>query len=250
MAIRINVNELPTSQARQLSHFRGPSTVRVPVWVFATAMILALSSCDPGVKAHYSADPITAWVVDADTGAPVEGVNVVAGWTLKGGLEGGNIVGWMMVMETVTDASGKFSFPGWGPIPHRGPGIIRSGAPILFLFKSGYYFGGSENPIGRGTAPEHMKSSWDGKTITMPKFKGSPAEYAVAIGNLDVWVDQLLGNDQCNWKAIPKFLWAVEQQNRVFIANKFRELSSLNYLSLRYDRKCGSLEAYVEEHGK
>jgi hypothetical protein len=30
----------------------------------------------------YSADPITATVVDADTGAPIEGVNVVAAWEL------------------------------------------------------------------------------------------------------------------------------------------------------------------------
>ena len=77
----------------------------------ARTTAFALTSC---VRVYY-ADPIKARVVDAATGTPVEGVNVLAAWQAKGGLEGGNIMGYVKVMEDVTDANGEFSFPGWGP---------------------------------------------------------------------------------------------------------------------------------------
>src|SRR5947209_3399798 len=73
--------------------------------------ILVLTGC----YQIYSAEPITATVVDADTKEPLEGVVVVAHWEMKGGLEGGNVEGEVMIMEAVTDAQGKFHFPAWGP---------------------------------------------------------------------------------------------------------------------------------------
>ena len=101
------------------------------VIVLTTALVL--SSC----ARIYYADPIKARVVDAATGAPVEGVNVLAAWQAKGGLEGGNITGYVKVMEDVTNANGEFSFPGWGPKVWMNGGI-RDGAPLLILLKPGY----------------------------------------------------------------------------------------------------------------
>ena len=75
-------------------------------FAFAVVVATALGGCSK----YYSADSLTAWIVDADTGAPIPGVNVVAGWEMKGGLEGGNVVGWVMVMEAVSDANGKICF--------------------------------------------------------------------------------------------------------------------------------------------
>src|SRR5690348_13390482 len=77
-----------------------------------SVLILSLQACTTSAT-YYSAEPITAWVVDAETKQPLAGVNVVAHWQLEGGLEGGNNIGQMMVMEAVTDTAGKFSFPAW-----------------------------------------------------------------------------------------------------------------------------------------
>ena len=46
-----------------------------------TAFAVAMEACaDP----YYTAAPIEAWVVDADTGAPIEGAVVTANWQLVG----------------------------------------------------------------------------------------------------------------------------------------------------------------------
>jgi hypothetical protein len=222
---------------------------------FVTALaLMACSSCGPLVAdITYSADPITAWIVDKDTGAPIEGVNVVAAWELKGGLEGGNIVGYVMVMEAVTDASGKFAFPAWTK-RHRGWGAITNGAPKLIYFKTGYYSGAEVNSTGTDVAPAHMHSDRDGKKILLPRFTGSLEEYGRSLSLfLAIMIDELLSRDDCNWRAIPKFLWAVEQQHRVFVAqhvSEFWRLNSLDSLSQSYSRNCGSLRQYVEEHGR
>ena len=101
-------------------------------------LILPLSGC---ASLQYSAEPIEAWVVDAETKRPLEGAIVVAHWELKGGLEGGNIQGQIMVMESVTDKAGRFYFPAWGPTWHIASpwwGYLSDSDPELLLFKSGY----------------------------------------------------------------------------------------------------------------
>jgi hypothetical protein len=234
----------------------------VPVWL-AVAFAVGVGGCSR--VTHYSADPLTARIVDADSGAPLPGVNVVAGWEMKGGLEGGNVVGWVMVMEAVSDAEGKISFPGWGPKEWDGGGGMGPGSPLLLLFKSGYEFQQlydgnyrvTDHPHGnvkytrRGlTSYAHMHSYWDGKTIELKKSDRSLQEYAQRLAFLDIKIGSLLNNNQCNWKAIPRFLWAVEVQNRVFAASE--GVVSLAGLSRRPDKdgQCGSLKAYVEAYGK
>jgi hypothetical protein len=192
-------------------------------------------------------------VVDADTGVPIEDVHVVAGWELEGGgLEGGNTVGWFKTLEAVTDQSGRFSIPGWGPEQRRVRGVLRSSAPVLIFFKSGYRYNAVRNLGVMTDAPSHAQSYWNGKTIKLQKFAGSLEEYAEELSiSLGSEVDQLLGNEDCNWKGMPRFLWAVQQQNEVFRANKTRQnLRGLAYWTTSYPSRCGKLSTYVEEHGK
>ena len=82
----------------------------------------------------YSAAPIEAWVVDADTNEPLEGVIVTANWQLVSGtLAGGEIPkGQLMVMEAVTDKDGRFYFEGWtkanlttGELRDKDPQIVK-----------------------------------------------------------------------------------------------------------------------------
>ena len=59
----------------------------------------------------YNADAIEGWVVDRETGNPIEGVVVVAHWQLRGGLEGGTPIRELKILESVTDHDGRYSFP-------------------------------------------------------------------------------------------------------------------------------------------
>jgi hypothetical protein len=80
------------------------------------SLLLGLSftqaACEGQLR--HSSEPIEAWVIDAETKKPLEGVIVTANWELTGGWEGSYPKGQMMVMEAVSDANGRFRFPGWG----------------------------------------------------------------------------------------------------------------------------------------
>lgn len=85
--------------------------------VLLLAILLPLPGCVTYPR-EYSAEAIEGWVVDGETGKPIEGVNVTANWELEIDTPGGrSAVGQMMIMETVTDAAGRYYFPAWGPKP-------------------------------------------------------------------------------------------------------------------------------------
>ncbi|HXG17000.1 MAG TPA: hypothetical protein VNK50_12190, partial [Calidithermus sp.] len=60
----------------------------------------------------YSAKPIQAVVVEEGTRRPLAGVVVVAIWELSTISGRGHV---LQIDETVTDAQGRFSLPGFGP---------------------------------------------------------------------------------------------------------------------------------------
>lgn len=219
----------------------------------ALAVALLMCACDGTTVREYSADAIEGRIVDAETGAPVVGANVVAGWEALGGLEGGNTVGWVQVMEAVTDPAGRFSFPAWGPVKWGKRGAVTTRSPLLIVFKRGYarllLTQRSRSVIE--IAPAHMQSDWNGRTIELGWFKGSYPLYADNIGWLDIQLNALLNNEECNWKAIPRFLAALQREDALFVdAGLDAKFGSLDYLNARYGKDCGDLKRYVREHGQ
>ena len=215
--------------------------------VIVLTMMLALSSC---VRIYY-ADPIKARVVDAATGAPIQGVNVLAAWQAKGGLEGGNITGYVKVMEDVTNANGEFSFPGWGPKVWMNGGI-RDGAPLLILLKPGYEVSLVwEGKYGVEFAPSHLSASLSGRSIPMKRYSERDEEFKQSLSGLWTVLDTLLLEKGCAWRSIPRFLYKVEEQRSAFLAEgAMVGLGSLDQMDSRSGLSCGSLRAYVLEHGR
>jgi len=162
--------------------------------------LIALSACE-----RYSADPIEAWVVDASTKAPLEGVVVTANWQLTGGFEGGYPKGQMMVMETVTDKAGRFYFPAWGPKVHLGEGRLRQTQPQLLLFKSGYQHRRLYNEV---TSDEIYtgKSEWSAKLIELKALSTADVQsrydnllsFSKEVDNFATWY-----LDPCEWTKLP-----------------------------------------------
>jgi len=208
----------------------------------------------------YSAEPITTYVVDADTHEPIEGVVVVAAWVLEGGLEGGNIKGVMTVMETVTDQSGAFHFAGWGP--KSKPSYIRwvddarlkSYTPKFFLFKSGYRAITLQNHSTEAEEhdPSAHTSNWNGKTIPLKKFAGTLKEYARDLEdfNTELWAAM---RPKCTWTHIPLMIKALQKQTQIFdaaqidIGTFYDELVSNEEYMVRDG--C-SVKAFLREHGE
>ena len=170
-------------------------------------------------------------------------------------------MGWVTVMEAVTDASGTFAIPAWGPKRLHVRGAIGNASPALFLFKTGYVYErltdrsrrfDEHAPFARDrNSPNPMRSYWNGKTIALKRFTENSEAYAESLRFVDVDVAALLETEECNWKEIPHFLLAIDRQSRNFEAQRTRwQLPTLKYLSTAYSRPCGPFLQFVEEHGK
>jgi hypothetical protein len=105
--------------------------------LFAAPVVFV--ACATPENRNYSAEAIEARVLDEESGQPLEDVVVVANWLLmRGGLGGRTQIGPLMVLEVVSDAKGRISFPAWGPMPNRTFGFLDHEDPELWFFKAGY----------------------------------------------------------------------------------------------------------------
>src|SRR3954471_20127967 len=140
---------------------------------FLLLISLAVGMEALGADAYYTAAPIEAWVVDADTGVPIEGAVVTANWQLVGFSydTGGRKLGQLEVMETVTDRNGRFHFPGFTKVNISG-NALREEDPQILIFKSGYRYvrAANEYRIGKeGEQGPYRKSSIIGQKLKMKK---------------------------------------------------------------------------------
>ena len=187
----------------------------------AVGLMSTLPACAGSLT--YSAEPIHAQVIDADTQQPIKGVVVTANWQLEEGTFGGNVpAGQLMVMESVTDNEGKFSFPAWGP-KKAVKGHLVSDDPQLLLFKSGYEYQRLNNPYSSDREMRLRpvrRSVWNGRVIALKPFKGTGEEYALHVYDLSRSIDGILdfarGDKECSWKKVPRMLVALHNTSLYF----------------------------------
>ena len=160
---------------------------------FVLLVLLSLNACG-GYSPYYTSDPIEAWVVDAETGLPIEGAVVTANWQLVafGFDTGGRKLRQLAVMETVTDKNGRFAFPGFTKL---NPSFdeLRDHDPQILVFKPGYEFGAlhSEYPM-RGPAPgAHRHSEAIGQTLRLNKANSNLEAYAWNISSLGTQLEPI-----------------------------------------------------------
>ncbi len=173
--------------------------------LFLVLPLLAISLS--GCAITYSAEPIAARIVDAETKEPIGDVVVTANWQLEEGTMGGNVpVGQLMVMEAVTDKEGKFAFPGWGPKLAISNHLVNRD-PQLLLFKNGYEYRGLVNTfVTNYNKGSLRRSEWNGKTIEMKKFKGADMQtHYKNLLNFSKEVDSFATwhIDPCQWTNLP-----------------------------------------------
>jgi len=224
---------------------------RVPLILAA----LTLHAC--ATAQTYSAKPITATVVDAETGKPLEGVNVVAHWQLHD-RKTREPVGDLELLETVTDKEGRFHFPGWegkAP-PNVGPYETRLGNvdPWMFLFRSGYKPRSAVNPLQPDRLREENHtwerySYWDGKVIKLEKFTGDLGSYAFFAGGTLMGVGIGLN---CPWKKTPRFFASlIKERQRLDSLGIRSALPTLERIESNFKSNgCGSARDFFAEYLK
>ncbi|MFQ5741173.1 MAG: hypothetical protein ACE5JX_19390 [Acidobacteriota bacterium] len=190
--------------------------MRVVPLLLSFLLLLASAACGNDIPSSYSARPIRGKVVAATTGQPLEGVIIVAQWILYDtGVGGQNPRGRLEVLETVTAPDGSYAFPGWGP-KQNPVNIDKEHAyaccfltirdPELNFFKLGYRSRTVQNQ--RESHSSVRTSDWDGKTIKLEPFKGSPNEWATELH----FLQSSLGWSDLDWRTCPRMVLAIEDE--------------------------------------
>lgn len=223
------------------------NSIRIKIGIFSFAMmaLLNLAGC-ASIVLGFSARPITATVVDAETKEPLQGVIVVAHWQLvQGGFLDSSIpAGELMVMEAITDADGKFHFPAWGP-KYVFMGRMKYFDPELILFKPGYEYETFVNQWNDYREYKAFRSSdWDGQTIKLKRFIGNLDQYARHLTHLDISLNFALAYPKlCEWKQVPMMILALQKQKSIF-NTKGIDNSGIHSIGDIPARDCGAPNEY------
>jgi len=168
--------------------------------------------CEPSgqtTERAYGAKSVYGTVVDAATGEPIEGVNVLAEWHLWGGAENGKIVGYPKVLETTTDVNGHFEFPAWQAHGSYagGPG---PGAPAVWFFKPDYQITVFSNNL-EAVNPLDMTPRWNGRLLKMARASSDAAVRQSSMLGLSVAIRDI--HEHSGLSALPRFVCAVAREN-------------------------------------
>ena len=127
-------------------------------------MVLATFTCAYGIRYD---GPYSGRVIDADTGAPVEGVVVLGVWNTEQITPGGAVHNFHDARETVTDKNGDFEIPGMGLK------ILGNVTPMdVLIFKAGYeHIGMSSWESLKSDLILRKKIKWEGTKAIIPLKK-------------------------------------------------------------------------------
>lgn len=175
-------------------------------------MLLPLSAC--GGAPYYTAAPIEAWVMDAETNQPIEGAVVVANWQLVvGSLDGQRYKGQLEVKEAVTDKTGRFYFEGFtkaNPMLYE----LRNEDPKIIIFKPGYEYKKIVNnypKAGTETPGTHRKAGGSGETVKLAKVR--PVTYVNSktfYSGLNVELGHIV--EDCEWRKMPHMILSMDAE--------------------------------------
>ncbi len=247
---------------------------------WGSALLLAILLVR-GCFSFYYAEAIEAWIIDAETRKPVQGAVVVARWKLVYGLEGGYAYDWV-VLETMTDENGRFTFPAWGPRakPFFLPWDARleRADPEVRFYKFGYA-GAKRTSIIAGKEDEHTREAFSyvvhGPWVREWVLNGETFEYQPAKGDLKLLTQELYGfdldlyhirGDGCDYIRIPHALNAVKNAYELLKSQPGRHIAEspirnrdMTYMKWLYDDRdllniqraeCGMTAAEAMEAAK
>ena len=171
-------------------------------------MLLLAAVVAGGCSSSWSSDEINARVLDASTGKPVSGVIVEVNWQLSG-MEG-YPSGQLAVFETVTDDSGRFHIPAWGPRKVSAWVTVYGDQPVARILKRGYeplivYEQINDPGENSMRARSHMRPEISGKDLMLvPVREGSLNDYAQKVDRLWSSVVTAFVTTRCDRKQVPK----------------------------------------------
>jgi hypothetical protein len=183
-------------------------------WCFPVLIAVGLSSSVCRAQSlTYSSKELHGQVVETETGQPVEGAVVVASWLLSPTMWGHEQYHKRLhIVETVTDAEGRFVIPAWGPKLLPPLTELDETNPRLAVFKSSYTPKFLYNKNRQTTST--LDADWNEQVVQLEHFQGTIEKEALGI---DVFYTGLLrAHDDLlrDWKNYPRAMLAVYRESR------------------------------------
>jgi hypothetical protein len=150
----------------------------------------------------------------------------------------------------LTDEKGEYALPGWGPIPRPPLSRLETADPRLTFFKPGYRYLDRSNQVPHDDALR--VSRWDGKTIALEPFRGTPEEWSYMLRSLQfslAWADPLpgpTGSTNDYWRFYPRLVLAILDQRRLLPERSRHEIQDLT----RWNVDEQAVRALVERKGE
>lgn len=130
--------------------------------------------------------PINGYVVDAETGKPIEGIIVIAMWQLTQYLSHG-FGGYAKVIEVKTDKEGKFRIPFWVTFkPWKFNSPMDDLAPEIMIYKPGYKFYYSHK-IMRAGYPGDISKTAEQKRWVKEEYSINPSKLRRIYADEEIW---------------------------------------------------------------
>jgi hypothetical protein len=161
--------------------------------VISILIVLGTITCAYAIRYD---GPYSGRVIDADTGAPLEGVVVLGVWNSEITTPGGAVHDFYDARETVTDKKGEFEIPGMG---FR---ILSNVTPMdVLIFKAGYeHIGLYPWESLRSDLILRKKIKWEGKKAIIPlknltmeerKKKGPPSRPSIPVERMQLLTNEI-----------------------------------------------------------
>jgi hypothetical protein len=168
----------------------GAILVAIPVIAFAPPLV-------------YFGKEIQGKVVDADTGAPVEGVSIVAEWQIYVMVIQPHLGERIKVIETTTGPNGDYIIHGWGPTARPPWGVLLDHSPMLTFFRSGFY---PKVVLNERESDRMIRDSdFNGKTIQLKQFDGNFELLSRLLGISKPWLTGC-------WRDCPHYVIALDAE--------------------------------------
>lgn len=161
--------------------------------------------------------PIEGFVVDAETGKPLEGVIVVGLWELTQFPSHGS-GGYAKISMEITDKEGRFTIPFWITFkPWTFYSSMDDITPIIVIYKPGYKFHTS-NIVMRAGFPGDISKTEEEKKELKERYSITPAKL------YKVHSDEERIQNYDDWGTFARFpSWDYSKKQTRIIANALRQ---------------------------
>lgn len=200
--------------------------------ISAIVLSIVLIGCS-ALPSSYVIQQNSGTVIDEKTKYPIEGVVVLEVWDVRGGdIEEGYIDN-LVIRETRTDAEGVYKFSTMKVVKNVN-GRVSKFAPHLVFIKDGYEYKALSNARWELIRDE-QQSKWNGRTITLNKFKGDDMAFLNELRSYYNWTGYNISREafECMWTRVPMY------SNELFKRKSYIDKKIINSLPNRESMQNG-----------